>query len=139
MEERASEVSFPALTIPPRPSLESFFNTSSFSPGPMSLVSSFLAEQSPSFSKLLAEEECSGDPEGSQRPSGYKQNRPVNLELAQSPLFMNPSSLSPSVFLNSPGFLSPLQVYIIHSILHFTCNNKSIVLSSPSLFYVIVY
>lgn len=122
----ASAVSLPSLTIPPRPSFESFFNMSSFSPGPMSLVSSFLSEQSPdsancpSFSQLLHGDEYSGDPPGCQKTSGYKQNRPVNLVLAQSPLFMIPSCFSPSVFLNSPA---PLQVYI----LHFTCNNISII------------
>lgn len=94
-------VSFPSLTIPPRPSLDTYM--SSFSPGPMSLVSSFLSEQIPSFSNLLA-----GD-EDSQKTSGYKQNRPLNLELAQSPFFTIPSSFSPSIFLNSPACLSPLQ------------------------------
>ncbi|KAM3286492.1 putative WRKY transcription factor 3 [Capsicum chacoense] len=119
----ASAISFPALTIPPRPSYESFFNMSSFSPGPMSLVSSFLSEQSPdsadrpSFSQLLAGviasptllPDDSGDPSGSEKSTGYRKNRPMNLALAQSPLFMIPSGFSPSGFLNSPGFLSPLQ------------------------------
>ncbi|MCE3216373.1 hypothetical protein HAX54_006303 [Datura stramonium] len=117
----ASAIPFPALTIPPRPSFESFFSMSSFSPGPMSLVSSFFSDQSPapdsdcpSFSQLLAgamaspDDENSGDP-GVQKNSGYKQNRPMNLVLAQSPLFMIPPGLSPSGLLNSPGFLSPLQ------------------------------
>ncbi|KAK6798626.1 hypothetical protein RDI58_006329 [Solanum bulbocastanum] len=105
----ASAISFPSLTIPPRPSFESFFNMSSFSPGPMSLVSSFLSDQSPDsadcppFSQLLAGYEYSGDP-GCQKNSGYNQNRPANPQL-----FSIPSGLSPSGFLNSPGFLSPLQ------------------------------
>ncbi|KAG5624213.1 hypothetical protein H5410_009431 [Solanum commersonii] len=107
----ASAISFPSLTIPPRPSFESFFNMSSFSPGPMSLVSSFLSDQSPdsadcpaSFSQLLAGYEYSGDLAGCQKNSVYNQNQPVNPQL-----FMIPSGLSPSGFLNSPGFLSPLQ------------------------------
>lgn len=131
----ASAMSFPALTIPPRPSFESFFsNMPSFSPGPMSLVSSFFSDQSPdssdypSFSQLLAGAMASplakpaflpdNSGEGSQKNSGYKQNRPMDLVLAQSPLFMIPPGLSPSGLLNSPGFLPPLQV-IIHSIVHF--------------------
>ncbi|KAK4367573.1 hypothetical protein RND71_011365 [Anisodus tanguticus] len=116
-------MSFPALTIPPRPSFDSFFSSMpSFSPGPMSLVSSFFSNQSPdnsdcpSFSQLLAGAmasptllpDDSGD-QGCQKNSGYKQNRPVGLVLAQSPFFMIPPGLSPSGFLNSPGFLSPLQ------------------------------
>nr|BAS69358.1 transcription factor [Nicotiana benthamiana] len=119
-------MSFPALTIPPRPSFESFLsNLPSFSPGPMSLVSSFFSDQSPdssdypSFSQLLAGAMASplakpailpdNSGEGSQKSSGYKQNRPMGLVLAQSPLFMIPPGLSPSGLLNSPGFLSPLQ------------------------------
>lgn len=47
---------------------------------------------------------------------GFKQNRPVNLVVGNSssthppPVFMIPPGLSPSGFLNSPGFFSPLQV-----------------------------
>ncbi|CAN4082632.1 unnamed protein product [Withania somnifera] len=116
----ASAISFPALTIPPPPSFEWM---SSFSPGPMSLVSSFLSEQSPDsvdspyFSQLLAGAigsptllpNDSGDPTRCQKNSGYKQNRPMNLVLAQSPLFAIPPDFSPSGFLNSPALISPLQ------------------------------
>nr|XP_016461958.1 PREDICTED: probable WRKY transcription factor 3 [Nicotiana tabacum] len=127
---KASAVS--ELTIPPRaPSFEAFFgggNMPYFSPGPMTLVSSFFSESEyPSFSQLLAgamasplakpptlfpenssgEENCK---EGNQKNLGYKQNRPMSLMVAQnSPLFMIPTGLSPSGLLNSPGFLSPLQ------------------------------
>ncbi|XP_060192566.1 probable WRKY transcription factor 3 [Lycium barbarum] len=116
----ASAMSFPALTIPPRPSFDSFFsNMPSFSPGPMTLVSSFFSDQSPdstdcpSFSQLLAGAMASPtvlpDDSGDQKKSGYKENRPLGLVLAQSPLFMIPPGFSPSGFLNSPGFLTPLQ------------------------------
>ncbi|XP_058226316.1 probable WRKY transcription factor 3 [Rhododendron vialii] len=46
---------------------------------------------------------------------GFKQNRPVNLVVGNSSsthpphVFMIPPGLSPSGFLNSPGFFSPLQ------------------------------
>ncbi|CAK7322976.1 unnamed protein product [Dovyalis caffra] len=38
---------------------------------------------------------------------GFKQSRPMNLVVARSPLFTVPPGLSPSGFLNSPGFFSP--------------------------------
>ncbi|XP_011098678.1 probable WRKY transcription factor 4 [Sesamum indicum] len=133
----------PTILVPPRGSMESLFTNGSggigFSPGPMTLVSSFFAEQgSCSFSQLLAgamaspmapnsgflfggKEEKGGnscdDGKNSESGGGYKRNRPMNLVVAQpqlqmeslSPLFMVPQGLSPSGLLNSPGFLSPLQ------------------------------
>lgn len=108
----------PALTIPPR---ETFFgggNMSYFSPGPITLVSSYFSEsEHPSFSQLLAgamasplakplltKEEEANCKEGN---LGYKQNRPMSLMVAHSPFF---TPFSPSGLLNSPAFLSPLQV-----------------------------
>lgn len=95
------------------------------SPGPMTLVSNFFSEYCPdsdncSFSQLLAGAMASPvakpnhgkdlkSEDGSDKKSGFKQNRPMNLVVAQSPLFMMPPGLSPSGFLNSPGFFSPLQ------------------------------
>ncbi|KAF3628812.1 putative WRKY transcription factor 58 [Capsicum annuum] len=107
----------PALTIPPR---ETFFgggNMSYFSPGPITLVSSYFSEsEHPSFSQLLAgamasplakplltKEEEANCKEGN---LGYKQNRPMSLMVAHSPFF---TPFSPSGLLNSPAFLSPLQ------------------------------
>lgn len=135
--EETSQVTAPprptiSLTLPPRPSMETLFaGGPGLSPGPMTLVSNFFSEYYPdsdscSFSQLLAgamaspvgrpnllagnssKEMNSGD--GSDKKMGFKQNRPMNLVVAQSPLFMMPPGLSPSGLLNSPGFFSPLQV-----------------------------
>nr|UVI62157.1 WRKY transcription factor [Rehmannia glutinosa] len=124
----------PTILVPPRSSMESLFSNGlggfGFSPGPMTLVSSFFSEQGPfSFSQLLAGAmaspiapdflvtDKSGKEENCEIGGGYKRNRPMNLVVAQpqlqleslSPLFMVPPGLSPSGLLNSPGFLSPLQ------------------------------
>ncbi|KAL7100955.1 hypothetical protein ACP275_08G026600 [Erythranthe tilingii] len=143
------------ILVPPRGSMESLFSNGSiggfgFSPGPMTLVSNYFAEQGPfSFSQLLAgamsspttgllmtsyppaaaeqeeekekekEKESNSSDDGKNSVSGgrgYKRNRPMDLVVAQpqmppeslSPMFMVPPGLSPSGFLNSPGFLSPL-------------------------------
>lgn len=45
--------------------------------------------------------------DGSHKSQGFKQSRPMNLVIARSPLFTIPPGLSPSGFLNSPGFFSP--------------------------------
>ncbi|PIN00550.1 hypothetical protein CDL12_26946 [Handroanthus impetiginosus] len=139
----AAQKAKPTILVPPRGSMESLFTNGlgslGFSPGPMTLVSSFFSEQGPfSFSQLLAgamaspaaakqgfllgrEEKgsnCSEDGKNSESSSGYKRNRPGNLAVAPpqqlqleslSPLFMVPPGLSPSGLLKSPGFLSPLQ------------------------------
>lgn len=127
--EEGSQVTVPprptiSLTLPPRPSMETLFaGGPGMSPGPMTLVSSFFSEHYPdsdscSFSQLLAGAMASpvgganslvgGD--GSDKKLGFKQNRPMNLVVGQSPLFMMPPGLSPSGLLNSPAFFSPLQV-----------------------------
>ncbi|KAL1538743.1 putative WRKY transcription factor 4 isoform X3 [Salvia divinorum] len=121
------------IAVPPRGSVaESLFTNGlggmGFSPGPMSLVSSFFSDQGPfSFSQLLAgaiaspnapKEESWGDSsETGSDGAGFKRNRPMTLVVAPppqqieslSPLFMVPPGLTPSGFLNSPAFLSPLQ------------------------------
>ncbi|XP_051115220.1 probable WRKY transcription factor 4 [Andrographis paniculata] len=110
-----------------------------FSPGPMTLVSNMFPENSPfSFSQLLAgamasplaakqgfasaadlgKEGNRGDKprDGGGGGGGHNLNRPMNLAVAPPPLqidnlsslFAAPPGLSPG-FLNSPGFLSPLQ------------------------------
>nr|GLL39184.1 probable WRKY transcription factor 4 [Ipomoea trifida] len=132
--ERGSIVAGPsrptALAIAPRPPLESFFSDGfipGFSPGPMTLVSGFFADSDGcSFSQLLAGAMASplakpsvledssakkgSSGAGSEKQSGYKQNRPVSLAVAAlSPLLVVPPGLSPSGLLNSPGFLSPIQ------------------------------
>ncbi|XP_015962734.1 probable WRKY transcription factor 4 [Arachis duranensis] len=126
----------PTITLPPRPSAEAFFSGAGagISPGPMTLVSSFFSDGGGSdsdyrsFSQLLAGAmasplafggasrppfpppenpgENSGE-EGAQKSLGFKQSRPMNLVVARSPMFTIPPGLSPSGFLNSPGFFSP--------------------------------
>lgn len=148
--DTASVKTKPTIFVPPRGSMESLFMNGSgpgFSPGPMTMVSNFFAEQSPfSFSQLLAGAMASPKPglvfeEKGSEPveevkggeEGYKKNRPVNLVVAQpqqqlplqmqleslSPLFMVPPGLSPTGLLNSPGFMSPLQVSLFVSKLCF--------------------
>ncbi|KAJ8775077.1 hypothetical protein K2173_020081 [Erythroxylum novogranatense] len=127
---RVPPTSRPSITLPPRPSMDALF-TGGFSPGPMTLVSSFFSDNYPdgSFSQLLAgamspiprpnflaetsiPSDVSGSSvkeEGSDSNSnvGFKQSRPMNLLVARSPLFTVPPGLSPSGLLNSPGFFSP--------------------------------
>uniref|UniRef100_A0A5B6YX51 Putative WRKY transcription factor 4 n=1 Tax=Davidia involucrata TaxID=16924 RepID=A0A5B6YX51_DAVIN len=126
----------PTITLPARSTVETLFTGGPvFSPGPMTLVSNFFSDNYPdsdyhSFSQLLAgamaspvaaivgakpsfltnnssNETNSGD--GSEKNLGFKQNRPMNLVVAHSPMFMIPPGLSPSGLLNSPGFFSPVQ------------------------------
>ncbi|RAL40861.1 hypothetical protein DM860_008559 [Cuscuta australis] len=119
----------PTLTVVPRAPLDSLFSDGfvpGFSPGPMTLVSSFFAADSDacSFSQLLAgamasplalaansSEKAVSVPGCENLPPRYKQNRPVSVAAAAalSPLLVVPPGLSPSGFLQSPGFLSPLQ------------------------------
>ncbi|XP_059284457.1 probable WRKY transcription factor 4 isoform X2 [Lycium ferocissimum] len=113
-----SPSSLSTLTIPPRAPFESYFNGGnmpSFSPGPMTLVSSFFSDSEyPSFSQLLASAMASplAKPQTllaeneEEKRLGYKQNRPMSLMVSQSTPFF--TGFSPGL-LNSPGFLSPLQ------------------------------
>ncbi|THG03982.1 hypothetical protein TEA_025131 [Camellia sinensis var. sinensis] len=133
--DKVSAPSRPTIILPPRTSFDSIF--AGLSPGPMTLVSSFFSDSysdsdCPSFSQLLAGAMASpvaadgGIPtlpsflasslsnevdseDACEQKLGFKQNRPVNLVVAHSPLFMVPPGLSPSGLLNSPGFFSPLQ------------------------------
>ncbi|XP_044468388.1 probable WRKY transcription factor 4 [Mangifera indica] len=122
----------PTITLPPRPSMESLYGVTGFSPGPMTLVSSFFAEESnyQSFSQLLAGAMASplarpspiqtpsfwvdngrngDDKDGDEKGSfSFKDNRPRSLVVADnSPFFTVPTGLSPSGLLNSPGFFPP--------------------------------
>ncbi|XP_065856127.1 probable WRKY transcription factor 3 [Euphorbia lathyris] len=127
----------PTITLPPRSSVD-FLYTGGFSPGPMTLLSSFFPDNYPdsdsrSFSQLLAGAMASPvarpafftdaslpnnnnsssfskqDGSGSNTNLGFKQSRPMNLVVAHSPMFTVPPGLSPSGLLNSPGFFSPPQ------------------------------
>lgn len=125
----------PMIALPPASSFENLFTGGpgpGFSPGPMTLVSNFFSDHYPdvdcrSFSQLLAGamaspasqipatsvfEDCSSTKQvdSEKKLGGFKQNRPMDLVIAQSPTgFMFPSMFSPSGLLNSPGFFSPLQ------------------------------
>ncbi|KAG9439690.1 hypothetical protein H6P81_019855 [Aristolochia fimbriata] len=127
----------PTISLPPRSAVESIFaRGADASPGPMTLVSSFFSENDPesecrSFSQLLAgamaspgaiaprvpssgtdaSENLAGDRDAGAAAGGlrFKQNRPFNLVIAQSPMFTVPPGLSPASLLDSPGFFSPGQ------------------------------
>lgn len=97
----------------------------------MTLVSSFFATESATFSQLLAGAMASPlayssaaaenyfvkEDDVVNRNSGFKQSRPMNLIVARSPVFTIPPGLSPSGFLNSPGFFSPQVIDLIDQFL----------------------
>ncbi|XP_073057786.1 probable WRKY transcription factor 4 [Primulina eburnea] len=130
----AASKSKPTISVPPRGSMDALYINWSglgFSPGPMTLVSSYLGDQGPfSFSQLLAgamaspvvgkpgflssqdsgrevrEGSFSNDEKNSESGGGYKRNRPMNLVVAQPQSQPSePQSLSP-LFMFPPG-LSP--------------------------------
>ncbi|KAK4430043.1 putative WRKY transcription factor 4 [Sesamum alatum] len=120
----------PTIMPPSRSSVDSLFmGGAGVSPGPMTLVSSFFAENDPendcrSFSQLLTGAMSSpsavpnvgqnfvqsrGEGGGSGEFS-YQQNRPAGLMVSQHPgMFMIPPGLSPASFLDSPGFFPSSQ------------------------------
>ncbi|KAL0431759.1 UNVERIFIED_CONTAM: putative WRKY transcription factor 4 [Sesamum radiatum] len=125
----------PTILVPPRASMELLFTNGSgpwFSPGPMTLVSTFFPDQGPfSFSQLLAgamasplpAKPCSLPTNASGKEDNFSSDgkiRPTDRVVAPpqppleslSPLFMVPPGLSPSGLLNSPGFCSPLHFRI---------------------------
>ncbi|XP_073060373.1 probable WRKY transcription factor 3 [Primulina eburnea] len=124
----------PTISVPPRGSMDALYINWSglgFSPGPMTLMSSYLGDQGPfSFSQLLAgamaspvvgkpgfllgqdsgkelrEGSFANDEKNIESGGGYKRNRPMNLVVAQpQSLPSEPQSLSP-LFMFPPG-LSP--------------------------------
>lgn len=127
----------PTIVLPPRSTFETLFNGAggsgggpgvSFSPGPMTLVSNFFAENDEfrSFSQLLAgamaspaarpnfpppEDRSSGDGSvGGYVDFRFKQNRPAGLTVSQPSMFAVPPGLSPAGMLDSPALFSPGQV-----------------------------
>lgn len=135
----------PTVSLPPRPSLESLFQGGGSgwgaweaSPCPLTLVSSFFAEDSESecrsFTQLLAgatnspvaarmtagsageqgkdaEKRFSGDE--AESGSGLvrsEQNRPPSLAISQPQVFAVPPGLNPASLLDLPAFFSPGQV-----------------------------
>ncbi|PSS33668.1 WRKY transcription factor 4 [Actinidia chinensis var. chinensis] len=108
----------PTISVPPRSTAEALF-AGCLSPGPLTMVSNFFSDNADfcSFSQLLAgamaspsfSADNSSSENGGGKKLGFRQNRPVSLVVAHSPVFTVPPGLSPSGFLNSPGFLSPLQ------------------------------
>ncbi|KAJ6835394.1 putative WRKY transcription factor 4 [Iris pallida] len=99
------------ISLPPRTAFESLFRGGAdASPGPMSLVSSFFAEdpdsECRSFSQLLAG--AMNSPAAARRSSAGvgegDERRPGKLVLAQQPpFFMVPPGLSPGGLLESPA------------------------------------
>ncbi|KAI4328498.1 hypothetical protein L6164_020849 [Bauhinia variegata] len=101
-----------SITLPPRTSTETLFNGGTpaggafgFSPGPMTLLSSFFPDNddNKSFSQLLAGAMVS-PVANSVEGGGFKQSRPSGLATVQSPMFTIPPG-----FLDSPGLFSPAQ------------------------------
>ncbi|KAI3507260.1 hypothetical protein L1887_22164 [Cichorium endivia] len=125
------------IALPPQTSFETLFTGGPgagprFSPGPMTLISNLFSDHNTdidcrSFSHLLTgamaspasqilptsmvdDFSSSKQPDSKKKRGGFKQNRTVDLVIAQSPSgFRFPYVFSPSGFLNSPGFFSPLQ------------------------------
>jgi len=64
-----------------------------------------------SSSSSLAGEYSFGKEDDGGSHGGFKQSRPMNLVIARSPVFTVPPGLSPSGFLNSPGFFSPQVIH----------------------------
>lgn len=126
----------PTITLPPRTSIENLFTGGpGASPGPMTLVSSFFAENDPdndcrSFSQLLAgamsspaavpdvRRNCAApaDSSGGGGGSGsgefrFPRNRPAGLVVSHPPGTVTiPPGLSPASLLDSPDFFSSSQV-----------------------------
>jgi hypothetical protein len=121
----------PTITLPPRSSMETVFNGGGggsglgglgFSPGPMTLLSSFFSDTDDcrSFSQLLAgamtspaaipSHQRQGFPPPDDSGSGAGDDdfrfRP-NSAVQQSPMFTVPPGLSPAGLLDSPGLFSP--------------------------------
>ncbi|KAI3467291.1 hypothetical protein Pfo_023954 [Paulownia fortunei] len=132
--QSSSKPPAPTVRLPPRSSVESLFmGGAGVSPGPMTLVSSFFAENDPdndcrSFSQLLAGAMSSPtavpnvrqsfvQPEAESRGGGdgsgefrFQQNRPAGLVVSQQPgMFTIPPGLSPASLLDSPGFFPSSQ------------------------------
>ncbi|KAK1305581.1 putative WRKY transcription factor 4 [Acorus calamus] len=114
------------ITLPPRSDVESIFRGTGASPGPMTLVSSFFADnehdsECRSFSQLLAGAMASptvvvggsggggGGEGGGGRGFRFSQNRPVGLAIGGSPsMFTVPPGLSPASLLDSPAFFASI-------------------------------
>ncbi|XP_008790094.2 probable WRKY transcription factor 4 isoform X2 [Phoenix dactylifera] len=140
---RAGPPRRPSISLPPRSAYESLFQggaaggggPSEVSPGPLTLVSSFFAEDADSgfqsFTQLLqgamnspvgaapprrpigqeekeAERASRGGVERREEGGLGRQNRPPGLDIAQPPqIFAVPPGLSPTCLLGSPALFSP--------------------------------
>nr|AKA27920.1 WRKY protein [Salvia miltiorrhiza] len=113
----------PSITLPPRTSIESLFTGGAgASPGPMSLVSSFFAENDPdndcrSFSQLLA-----GAVQSTADEFRFQQNRPAVLAVSHPPgagTFTVPPGLSPATLLDSPDLFSFVAGSYYNSLSHY--------------------
>ncbi|GAA0172597.1 DNA-binding transcription factor [Lithospermum erythrorhizon] len=101
----------PTLSLPPRSSMEALFS-GGVSPGPLTLVSSFFADNNDqegdfrSFSQLLSGAMVSPVAGGG---GGVQGNRPGGLVVSQPGVFTIPPGLSPASLLDSPSFFAPSQ------------------------------
>lgn len=125
----------PTITLPPRTLTENaFIGALGASPGPMSLVSSFFAEndRSVSFSELLAgsmspdraldKQNSAAQPQPeSDGGGGGGGNRSGEFRFQQNPsgTVTIPAGMSPAGLLDSPDFFSSLQVIDEFLNLHF--------------------
>ncbi|CAK7326147.1 unnamed protein product [Dovyalis caffra] len=101
------------ITLPPRSFTETFFSsgppgTLGFSPGPMTLLSSFFSDSDDckSFSQLLAGAMASPNfKPPDEKSSAGDISRPGNLSIVPpQPMFTMPPGLSPVALPDSPGF-----------------------------------
>ncbi|KAL3654276.1 WRKY transcription factor 4 [Castilleja foliolosa] len=115
--QSSSKPPAPMVSLPPRSSADSYFmGGMGVSPGPMTLVSSFFAENDPnsdcrSFSELLSGADTSPPAAAANVGQDFRfhQNRPAGLVVTQPQgMFTIPPGLSPAFLLDSPGFLSSI-------------------------------
>ncbi|KAJ9562148.1 hypothetical protein OSB04_007308 [Centaurea solstitialis] len=102
----------PMIAVPPASSFENLFTGGPGGGGAASRRRHGFSGVANPGASVFEVEDCSSSKQvdSEKKLGGFKQNRPMDLVIAQSPTgFMFPSMFSPSGLLNSPGFFSPLQ------------------------------